>query len=158
MKNAKFLGYCFYMNTNLLGDFQICISVPLILEATVATILKHPLRLKTRTARSGGRCSHKAYFGVPNLLMVSRIQSPKLKRAEDSTTEKFEKNIKYLPIKIKSIKYFSEGLKYTGYYFVLQSNKMYLHGGSMMIFCNFPKKKHCYYQSQNILRFCHLLS
>lgn len=73
--------------------------------------------------------------------MVSRIQSPKLKRAEDSTTEKFEKNIKYLPIKIKSKKYFSEGLKYTGYYFVLQSKKMYLYGGSMMIFCNFPKKK-----------------
>ena len=22
-------GYCFYMNTNILGDFQICISVPL---------------------------------------------------------------------------------------------------------------------------------
>ena len=72
--------------------------------------------------------------------MVSRIQSPKLKRVEDSTTEKSEKNIKYLPIKIKSKKHISEGLKYTGYYFVLQSNKMYLHGGSMMIFCNFPKK------------------
>ena len=25
----KFSGYCFYMNTNLHGDFQICISVPL---------------------------------------------------------------------------------------------------------------------------------
>ena len=72
--------------------------------------------------------------------MVSRIQSPKLKRVEDSTTEKSEKDIKYLPIKIKSKKHISEGLKYTGYYFVLQSNKMYLHGGSMMIFCNFPKK------------------
>ena len=29
IKNAKFSGYCFYINTNLLGDFQICISVPL---------------------------------------------------------------------------------------------------------------------------------
>ena len=30
IKNVKFLGYCFYMNTNILRDFQICISVPLI--------------------------------------------------------------------------------------------------------------------------------
>ena len=29
IKNAKFSGYCFYMNTNLYCDFQICISVPL---------------------------------------------------------------------------------------------------------------------------------
>ena len=28
-KNAKFSGYCFYMDTNIWGDFQICISVPL---------------------------------------------------------------------------------------------------------------------------------
>ena len=27
-KNAKFSGYYFYMNTNILGDFQICIGVP----------------------------------------------------------------------------------------------------------------------------------
>ena len=29
IKKATFSGYCFYMNTNILGDFQICISVPL---------------------------------------------------------------------------------------------------------------------------------
>ena len=29
VKNAKYLGFCFYMNLNALGDFQICISVPL---------------------------------------------------------------------------------------------------------------------------------
>ena len=28
-KNAKFSGYCFYMNTKAQGNFQICISVPL---------------------------------------------------------------------------------------------------------------------------------
>ena len=28
IKNAKFSGYCFYMNTNIKRDFQICISVP----------------------------------------------------------------------------------------------------------------------------------
>ena len=26
IKNAKFSGYCFYMNVNILGDFQTCIS------------------------------------------------------------------------------------------------------------------------------------
>ena len=29
IKNAKYSGYCFYMNTNIYRDFQICISVPL---------------------------------------------------------------------------------------------------------------------------------
>ena len=29
IKNAKFSWYCFYMNANIYGDFQICISVPL---------------------------------------------------------------------------------------------------------------------------------
>ena len=29
IKNAKFSEYCFYMNTNMQGDFEICISVPL---------------------------------------------------------------------------------------------------------------------------------
>ena len=30
IKNAKFSGYYFYTNSNIRGDFQICISVPLI--------------------------------------------------------------------------------------------------------------------------------
>ena len=29
IKNGKFSGYYFYMNLNIWGDFQICISVPL---------------------------------------------------------------------------------------------------------------------------------
>ena len=29
IKNVKFLGYCFYMNTKIKEDFQICISVTL---------------------------------------------------------------------------------------------------------------------------------
>ena len=29
IKNAKSSGYCFYLYTNIWGDFQICISVPL---------------------------------------------------------------------------------------------------------------------------------
>ena len=29
IKNAKVLVYCLYMNANIEGEFQICISVPL---------------------------------------------------------------------------------------------------------------------------------
>ena len=32
IKKAKFSGYCFDMNTNIMEDFKICISVPLSLE------------------------------------------------------------------------------------------------------------------------------
>ena len=28
MKNAKIPGYCFYININIYGDLQICISAP----------------------------------------------------------------------------------------------------------------------------------
>ena len=34
--NAKFSGYYFFMDTNIKGDFQICISVPLRGQRTVA--------------------------------------------------------------------------------------------------------------------------
>ena len=33
IKNAKLSGYHFYMNLNICGDFQICISVPLNLKS-----------------------------------------------------------------------------------------------------------------------------
>ena len=29
IKNATFLGYYFYTNSNIWGDFEICIAVPL---------------------------------------------------------------------------------------------------------------------------------
>ena len=29
LRNVKFSGYCIHMNKNILGDFQICISVSL---------------------------------------------------------------------------------------------------------------------------------
>ena len=38
IENAKFSGYCFYMNTNIQGDFKICISVPLILELNLINL------------------------------------------------------------------------------------------------------------------------
>ena len=34
IRNAKFAGYCFYMNTNIEGDFQISISAPLLNNET----------------------------------------------------------------------------------------------------------------------------
>ena len=38
INNAKVLGYCFYMNTNISRGFQICISVPLNLLLDVQNI------------------------------------------------------------------------------------------------------------------------
>ena len=37
IKNANFQGNYFYMNRNIFGDFQICISVPLSQSATRET-------------------------------------------------------------------------------------------------------------------------
>ena len=38
IKNAKFSEYYFYINLNVWGDFQICISVPLIYMIQLETI------------------------------------------------------------------------------------------------------------------------
>ena len=38
IQNTKFSGYYFYMNANIQGDFQICISVPLIELSNLITI------------------------------------------------------------------------------------------------------------------------
>ena len=35
VKNAKFSGHYFYMNSNIWCDFQICITVPLTLKISV---------------------------------------------------------------------------------------------------------------------------
>ena len=43
IKNAKFSRYCFHMNTNIYGDFQICISVNL--KETYNSLKKWPLIL-----------------------------------------------------------------------------------------------------------------
>ena len=37
-KSAKFSGYCFYLNTNIQRDFQICISVPLSFHLVNSTL------------------------------------------------------------------------------------------------------------------------
>ena len=47
IKNAKLLGYYFYVNLNTKGDFQFCISVPLKLNFIDAGVLfEKPLRFK----------------------------------------------------------------------------------------------------------------
>ena len=38
IKNRKFSENCFYMNTNIKGDFHICISVPLIDHVTMKKV------------------------------------------------------------------------------------------------------------------------
>ena len=47
IKNAKPSGYYFYMNLNVWGDFQICISVPLKeLSNTKQKLQKKPWKTK----------------------------------------------------------------------------------------------------------------
>ena len=41
IKNVKFSGYCFHLNTNIYRDFQICISVPLII--ILRDFIKQPI-------------------------------------------------------------------------------------------------------------------
>ena len=53
IKNAEFSGYCFYMNTNKYGGFQICISVRL-----------NHVRLTT----TWFRCSHQRFSGRKDIL------------------------------------------------------------------------------------------
>ena len=40
-KNANFSGYYFYIKLNILGDFQICISVPLIVNPQIKSAILH---------------------------------------------------------------------------------------------------------------------
>ena len=45
IKNAKFSGYYFYMNLNIWGDSQICISVPLIYLKFTENVALHDQEL-----------------------------------------------------------------------------------------------------------------
>ena len=44
IKNAKLLGYYFYMNLNIWRDFPICISVPLIQSNIILTMVAEMLQ------------------------------------------------------------------------------------------------------------------
>ena len=52
IRNAKFSGYCFYMNTNIKRDFQICFSVPLGLVRVKALDQNLPEFIKTELVSS----------------------------------------------------------------------------------------------------------
>ena len=73
IKNAKFSGYCFYMNTSIQGDFQICINVPSI-KSKIVFILQendsHDLYFQKQPSRGvpRKRCSE-------NMLQVYRKTS-----------------------------------------------------------------------------------
>ena len=49
IKNEKLSGYCFYMNTNKQGDFEICISVPLMMKNKKSPCEKNPLKKPKNT-------------------------------------------------------------------------------------------------------------
>ena len=52
IRNAKFSGYYFYMNTNIKRDFQICFSVPLGLARVKALDQNLPEFIKTEPVSS----------------------------------------------------------------------------------------------------------
>ena len=52
IRNAKFSGYCFYPNTNIKRDFQICFSVPLGLARVKALDQNLPEFIKTELVSS----------------------------------------------------------------------------------------------------------
>ena len=52
IRNAKISGYCFYMNTNIKRDFQICFSVPLGLVRVKALDQNLPEFIKTELVSS----------------------------------------------------------------------------------------------------------
>ena len=41
IKTAKFSWYCFYMNTNIWGDFQICVRVSLTVQYFLRKMARH---------------------------------------------------------------------------------------------------------------------
>ena len=67
IKNAKFSGYCFYININIYRGFQICISVPL---SNLENVLQGNLR-KSRTRE----CIFRGY-GDTNFEDFSTRQQP----------------------------------------------------------------------------------
>ena len=68
IKNAKFEGYCFYTNTNIQGNFQICISVS----------LKKMLSLRRFTKLTSYQCFVTlkiAYLQSKNLMLFIRLHA-----------------------------------------------------------------------------------
>ena len=51
IKNAKLLGYCFYMNTNIQGDFQIGISVSLRSSIRSPVLQRHKISQQIQSKR-----------------------------------------------------------------------------------------------------------
>ena len=63
--NAKFSEYCFHMNTNIQGDFQICISVPLTFRGN--------LQVFSRISRFFNK-----FFWILQVLIMARLEGLKL--------------------------------------------------------------------------------
>ena len=58
IKNAKFSGFYYYMNLNIWGDFQLCISVPLSIFGRCGPFVVHTVFYKNQ--------EYVFYSSVPN--------------------------------------------------------------------------------------------
>ena len=58
IKNAKFSGYCFYIKTNIYGDFQICVSVPLNVSFSALPLADYMKLRATKNGRGWGQTFH----------------------------------------------------------------------------------------------------
>ena len=125
IKNAKFWGFCFYVNTNILGDFQICISVPLIRVITMwwshFSKLK-PLRVSEEVMKSflniknfkNRRKVMQAFFSIKNFSSHKKVM------------ESFFgiKNCKTVTVSFFNIKNFKSRKKVMQFFFSINNFKI----------------------------------
>ena len=77
VKNAKFSRCCFYMNTNIYENFQVCISVPI--NMTVTQNIKRVLILFLRIMHRDFRSSHlesstwKRFYWISFLVKIAYL-------------------------------------------------------------------------------------
>ena len=78
IQNAKFSGHCFYMNTNIWRDFQICISVPLhyfkVIDKTCICIFRvthFPSTIKFLLQNQTFYFSYKFVYSIYHLFKVA---------------------------------------------------------------------------------------
>ena len=78
IRNAKFAGYCFYMNTNIQEDFRICISVPSCFKSSAFD--SHQALLTRQFLRN---CSHDGrIFANKSTRLLTVEQSERVDRRE----------------------------------------------------------------------------
>ena len=127
IQNAKFSGYYFYMNTNIQGDFQICISVPLIMQhfpktkSSILVIFQNFTMFYYKSSspqRNLTCCITNLVYGLPrelpNNLMLGILG--------DGKSLKFEWRHSPAPVSLQEIKLWQQQFKSRDQTFLYLSN------------------------------------